>query len=266
MHLSKNEIKYLHSLSQKKVRQAEKKFILEGWRALKEVLNSSFQIELVAVLPQFLENPDYAKTISEVEERKIPVKELTELELKKIADTVHSQGIIALTHQKTFSLDHNLLRRSSLIVAVDSMSDPGNLGSILRSADWFGVDAVLLGKGCVELYNEKVVRSTVGSIFHLPIVESVDLQHALPEMKKNDFWVIAASADGRESYTLAKTKAKNALVFGNEAHGVTKEIRGIVDAVVKIPKFGQAESLNVGVACGILLAHLREKNQMKNLD
>lgn len=266
MHLSKNEIKYLHSLSQKKVRQTEKKFILEGWRALKEALNSSFQIELVAVLPQFLENPDYAKTISEIEERKILVKELTELELKKIADTVHSQGIIALTHQRASSLDHSLLRRSSLIVVVDSISDPGNLGSIIRSADWFGVDAVLLGKGCVELYNEKVVRSTVGSIFHLPIIEGVDLQQALPELKKNDFWVMAASADGKESYILAKAKAKNVLVFGNEAHGVSREIRGMADTVVKIPKFGHAESLNVGVASGILLAHLREKNQTRNLD
>ncbi|MBI3586961.1 MAG: RNA methyltransferase [Ignavibacteriales bacterium] len=266
MHLSKNEIKHLHSLSQKKVRHAEKKFILEGWRALKEALNSSFQIELVAVLPQYLENQDYAKTISEIGERKIPLKELTELELKKIADTVHSQGVIALTHQKPFSLNDNALKQSSLVVAVDSVSDPGNLGSILRSADWFGVDAVLLGKGCVELYNEKVVRSTVGSIFHLTIIEGVDLQLALPEAQKNDFWVMAASGDGKEPYTLAKTKPKNVLVFGNEAHGVTKEIRTIADAVIKIPKFGRAESLNVGVACGILLAHLREKTQMRNRD
>lgn len=266
MHVSKNEIKYLHSLSQKKVRQAEKKFILEGWRALKEALNSSWAIEFVAVLQHFLENPDYAKTLSDLEERKIPVKELTELELKKIADTVHSQGIIALTHQKAFTLNDNVLKQASLVVAVDSVSDPGNLGSIVRSADWFGVDAVLLGKGCVELYNEKVVRSTVGSVFHLPIIEGVDLQHVLPEMRKNNFWVMAASADGKEPYTLAATKAKNVLVFGNEAHGVAKEIRARADAVVKIPKFGRAESLNVGVACGIFLAHLCAKTQIKNRD
>jgi len=261
VHLSKSEIRYLTSLSQKKTRQTEKKFVLEGWRSLKEALSSSFQIELVALLPAYVSDPDYQKILSQVHERKVPIKEIGELELKKIADTVHSQGVLALVHQKEHELNSSLLNRSSLIVAADSISDPGNLGSILRSADWFGSDAIFLSKGCVELYNEKVVRSTVGSIFHLTILEGIELTVALKDMKKRGFRVVAASADGKQAYWDVPFEKKNILVFGNEAHGVTKEIRDSADVVVKIPRFGRAESLNVGVACGILLAHMRSHHQ-----
>jgi TrmH family RNA methyltransferase len=256
--ISKNEIKYLHSLSQKKARQAEKKFILEGWRALKEVLQSSFHVELVVVLPQYFNDPDYQKILTQIHERRISVKEITERELKKVADTVHSHGVIALVHQQPALLDDSLLRRTGLIVAADAVSDPGNIGSILRSADWFGADAVLLGSGCVELYNEKVIRSTVGSIFHIPIVENVDLPSVLSRLRKKEFFVAVASGDGKQTYTDVAYKRKNVLVLGNEAHGVAKEVKAVADVVMKIPKYGKAESLNVGVACGIILAQARQ--------
>jgi TrmH family RNA methyltransferase len=143
----------------------------------------------------------------------------------------------------------------------DAVSDPGNLGSILRTCDWFGVDLVILGKGCVELYNEKVVRSTVGSIFHLRVAEDVDLVETLPEMKSWGFSVVALSADAKQAYNEFRFAGKSALVMGSEAHGLSRPVRSIVDTSVRIPRFGQAESLNVGVACGIVLAHLRNSSQ-----
>lgn len=259
MHLSLNERKYLHSLSQKKVRQGERKFILEGWRALREALNSPSAIEMVVVQPRYLQDPDYQKIISEIRTRRIPLKEGSELEFQKIADTVHSQGVVALVRQQEHHLDEPAFKRGSLLVALDAVADPGNLGTVLRSAAWFGVDGVLLGKGSVELYNEKVVRSTVGALFHMPVVEGVELEQVLPSLKQKGFLIVAASGTAPTVYTEMPVRSRIVIVLGSEAHGLGKGILKEAEMVVKIPRYGNAESLNLGVACGILLASLRER-------
>jgi TrmH family RNA methyltransferase len=266
MKVSKADIKYFRSLSQKKVRQAERKFILEGWRALKEVLNSSCKVETVAVLPRYLQDPDYEPILTKLVERGATIKEVTEIELNQVAETVHAQGVLAVVQQKTHSFDSVRLGQSAVVIAADAVSDPGNLGSIIRSSDWFDVDMVMLGRGCVELYNEKVVRSTVGSLFHVPIVEGVDLAEALAAMKKKEFSIVAFSGDGKQSYTSLERSSRAVYVLGSEAHGVSREVRSVADVVVRIPKYGKAESLNVGVACGIVLAHIRAEQERRKGD
>jgi RNA methyltransferase, TrmH family len=261
MKVSKADIKYFRSLSQKKVRQAERKFILEGWRALREVLNSASTVETVAVLTRYLQDPDYASILTSLGERGASIKELTELELSQVADTVHAQGVLAIVRQNTTALESVRFGKSAVVVAADAISDPGNLGSMIRTSDWFGVDAVLLGRGCVELYNEKVVRSTVGSLFHVPTIEGVDLSDVLPAMKTQGFSIVALSGDGKQSYESLEHSARTIYVLGSEAHGVSREVRTIADDVVRIPKYGKAESLNVGVACGIVLAHMRAEKE-----
>ena len=255
--LSLNERKYLHSLSQKKIRHAERKFLLEGWRALREALNSPSAIEMVVMQPRYLLDPDYQKIISEIRARRIPLKEGSELEFQKIADTVHSQGVVALVRQQEHRLDEPAFKRGSLLLALDAVADPGNLGTVLRSAAWFGVDGVLLGKGSVELYNEKVVRSTVGALFHMPVVEGVELEQVLPSLKQEGFLIVAASGAAPTVYTEMPVRSKIVIVLGSEAHGVGKGILKEAEMVVKIPRYGNAESLTLGVACGILLAYIR---------
>ncbi len=266
MKVSKADIKYFRSLSQKKVRQSEKKFVLEGWRALKEVLSSASKVDTVAVLSRYLQDPDYQSILTKLGERGAAIREMTEAELDQVADTVHAQGVLAVVQQRTHALDSVRLSRSSLVVAADAVSDPGNLGSIIRSADWFDADLVLLGKGCVELYNEKVVRSTVGSLFHVPVVEGVELPTALADLKHQGLSVVAFSGDGKQSYASLKQTEGTVFVFGSEAHGVSREVRAAVDVVVRIPKYGKAESLNVGVACGIVLAHMRSETERRKGD
>ena len=262
MKLSKAELKYCRSLLQKKVRQTERKFLLEGWRALKELLNSPIKVEMAAVHPRFLDDPDYEKLLKELESRGIPVKEADDIQLQQMADTVHAQGIVAVVQQKHDELERIPLDRASVIVAVDAVGDPGNLGSIIRSSDWFNVDALLLGRGCVELYNEKVVRSTVGSIFHIPIVEGVELPAVLKQLGTKGFSVVGFSGDGKLDYTKRRVARKEVYVFGSEAHGISREVRGAVDDIVRIARYGKAESLNVGVACGIVLAHQRTQLEL----
>jgi TrmH family RNA methyltransferase len=257
MKVSKADIKLFRTLSQKKVRQKERKFILEGWRALKEVLNSSSKVETVAVLSRYLEDQDYKAILTNLAERGASIKELSETELNQLADTVHAQGVIAVVHQRSCTLDSVHFGPAPMVVAVDAVSDPGNLGSIVRSSDWFDADAILLGRGCVDVYNDKVVRSTVGSIFHVPIVEGVDLPKTLSMMKEQGFFIVAFSGDGKQSYATLQPRGHSIFVFGSEAHGVSREVRSVADLVVRIPRYGKADSLNVGVACGIVLAHTR---------
>jgi RNA methyltransferase, TrmH family len=258
MNVTQSEIKYLRSLQQKKNRDAERKFLLEGWRPLKDALESDFHIEMIAALPGANQNSHHQSVLALAKNRNIPVKELKEVQLKQISDAVHSQGIIALVHQRIEIFDREYLQSAKFIIACDTVSDPGNLGTILRTGDWFGVDAVLLSEGCVSLYNEKVVRATAGSIFHVKVFENIDFKTALPSLQSESFKVIATALDGKPIHSSA-VQEKSILLLGSEAHGVNPDILQQADEVVSIPRFGKAESLNVGIACGIFLAHWRNQ-------
>jgi TrmH family RNA methyltransferase len=257
MPLSKRELQYFRSLSKKKVREEEGKFLLEGWRPLQEALGALARIDVV-LLDQASKPLENRNTIfQELRKRSIPVQPINTRELELLSNTIHSQGVLAVVRKERVGIDSVLMRKPQLLVAADAVSDPGNLGSIIRTCDWFGIDTVLLGKGCVELYNEKVLRSTAGSIFHIPIVEDVDLPHTLKKFKESHHAIITLSGDGEMQYTESIWQTPCVLVFGSEAHGVSEAVRVVSDAVVRIPQFGSAESLNVGVACGIVLAHVR---------
>jgi len=255
--MTKSELKYLATLSLKKARRAERKFVLEGWRGLHEAVHSSFVIEYVAVVPEQRENPEHRSLLSLIREKKIPIKEISHRELQKVSDTVHAQGVVALVHQCTWTLEDVPLDGHVIVVALDGISDPGNLGSIIRTADWFGASAVLLGEGCVELHNEKVIRSTAGSIFHLPIVEKVNLVDAASKLRRKGFSISSLSADGQQAIHEVEFTQKQLFVVGSEAHGIGAPLRSESDHILKIPRFGAAESLNVVVACGIVLAQVR---------
>ena len=244
-------------MSQRKVRDERRKFIVEGWRALKDALNSGFHIDYVAVTGPYVKNPDYQTIIHDIERRKIPLKELTEVELRQVSDTVHSQGVLALVDQKVVSLDHLGRSNSSLVVVADRVADPGNLGSIIRTCDWFGVDALILTEGCVDLYNEKVVRSTAGSIFHLPVIEHAPVDGTVTALKSLGFSIIGSAGEAKSSYSKVEYRSKNAILVGSEASGLSPSLRKQCDEMVRIERRGKAESLNVVVACGIILSHIR---------
>ena len=229
---------------------------------MRDALHSSFQIEYIAVLAGESEKHEHRAILALARERRILVKELKEMQLKQVSDTVHSQGVIALVHEQKKIFDLQKIQPAQLIIACDHISDPGNLGTILRTCDWFGADAVLLSKECVALYNDKVIRSTAGSIFHLRVFENVDLDIVLPNLKSEGFKVIATALNGKtlKAYSLPE---KVVLLMGNEAQGVSLQLIQQADAVVSIPRYGQAESLNVGIACGIFLEHWRNRSNQQ---
>jgi len=258
MMLSRAKVKYLRSLKLKKFRDEEKKFVVEGFRLTSEAISSDFEVELLVHTSEFTKNPEHAKLIESCRKRKVEVAEVSRRDLDSFADTVTSQGVAALVQQHEYRLEDlsRSAQRPQVIVALDAVSEPGNAGTIIRTADWFGVSAVLMGRGGVELYNPKVVRSTMGSLFHLPIVTEANLSELLNKLRGQGFTVIAADVAAKQSYDEIPIPEKTVLIFGNEAHGLSSEISNQIDHRVMIRRLGKAESLNVGVACGILLAHL----------
>ncbi len=241
---------------QRTKRKAERKFVAEGWHALDEALLSDFHIVLVAVLKEHMSYPDHAGIFRELRFRGIAVKELNNVELKQVSDTVHSQGIVAVVEQRTALLENVLARPSGLLVLADRVADPGNMGTMIRTCDWFGVDALFLSEDCVDPYNEKVVRSTSGSIFHLPLIENVSTKEIIPLLKQHGYRTLATSGSATLPFRKAKYGERTLLIFGNEAEGISDETQALADDTISIPGRGKAESLNVGIACGIILSHV----------
>lgn len=145
------------------------------------------------------------------------------------------------------------------LLLIDQVQDPGNLGTMIRTADAAGFSQVVLGKGTVDLYNDKVVRASQGSIFHIPIIQA-DLLELIPALQSQTYTVLASALENAVAYDTVEQLEKIALVMGNEGSGIAPEILQLADKCIKIPIYGQAESLNVSIAAGILMYQLRKQN------
>ena len=257
--ISKNILKYYTSLKQKKYRQQEGKFLIEGYHLLEECLGSSFYLESVLVSESAgLEKNE--KLLNKLEKRKIPVHYLKESMFAKLSDTEHSQGITAVVHKKLQN-DLNLLYKSSLVIALDRITDPGNLGTIIRTAYWFGADAVLVSENSVEFYNSKVVRSTQGGLFHVDVFDNVPLGKTLDDLSSNGFNIYLLDINAEKNLENISVNKKSVFVFGNEAEGISKEILNKGFDKLKIKGFSNCESLNVAVSCAIVLHDYRRRIQ-----
>jgi len=262
MGLPKNKVKELRSLLQKKSRQERGLFLIEGLRMVQEASASDFEIAEAYHTPGFLSNPAAKVLLARLRKRGAIVLPVTDREMEEITDTITNQGLAAVLHRKESPADGLLSTDGprSVLVALDAVSDPGNLGSMIRTADWFGVHGMLLGRNCVELYNPKVLRATMGGVFHMPIAENVDLPAAISRAKGTGYAVYVTDLEAGTHFDRAPFANKLVVVFGNEAWGVSEPIKGLADFRLMIRRYGLAESLNVGVACGIILSAMHRPN------
>ncbi|MDO6812926.1 TrmH family RNA methyltransferase [Tenacibaculum soleae] len=240
MSLSKNNLKLITSLQQKKYRQKHKLFVAEGIKVVNELLKSSVEASHIFMTEDVVELPkNVAHTV------------ITENELKKISTLKNPNKVLGL-----FQIpDEKEISENCFIVALDEINDPGNLGTIIRLCDWFGVTELICSKSTVDCYNQKVVQSTMGSLTRVNI-SYVDLSTFL---SNSDFPVFTADMDGDNVYKTSLPE-KAVLVMGNEANGISAEISAIVNRKLTIPRFGeiqQTESLNVATATAILLSEFR---------
>lgn len=258
MTLSKSKLKQLKELTHKKHRDEQKKFLVEGVRLVQEAANSDFRILEAFHTADLKDSPGGKSLLQSLKKKQTPAYEISTREMEIISETVSFQGVVAVVRQKTFSPESMLKHNSSqsILVGFDSVSDPGNVGSMVRTCDWFGVDGILLGKNSVELYNSKVLRATMGGLFHLPVAEGVDLLPIISKAKSLGYSIYVTDVHGGTHFDMIKFHSKSLIVFGNEAWGVSDQLLQLADHHVVIRRYGAAESLNVAVACGVVLSSL----------
>jgi TrmH family RNA methyltransferase len=242
--LSKNEVKTIQTLSQKKGRKETGMFLAEGVKIVNELLQS-FPDQLVRLYATEVFFTEHS--IKPDEDR---FKQISEAELEKISSLQTPNQVLAIVHQ--FKADGLLSAPEEWILALDGIRDPGNMGTIIRMADWFGIPSILCSPDCVDVYNSKVVQASMGSLFRVQIQE-VDLVTALPRLQLP---VIAAALSGNRLNQFA-FPSTGVLLIGNEGEGIRPELASLISNRVTIPAYGNAESLNAAIATGILLWELK---------
>lgn len=248
--ITKNQIKFLRSLSQKKYRIQSQKFLVEGKRIVKELIHSSALIDQIYVSEDFIiKNADFILFDSNISYEIIPNDVIS-----KIKTTDSSQEVFAISLIKN-SLD---LQIQTPILVLDDISDPGNLGTLLRSASWYGINNVLVSSKSVDIYNPKVVRSAMGAHFHITNLYQLSEEKIRSILNNESINVIAATLNG-SSHKNFDPSNNWALILGNEAHGVTESMLNIANEQVSIHKSGNMESLNVGVAGSVLIDRFSTK-------
>lgn len=249
-------IKHIKKLKDKKYRDMNKEFIIEGIKLIKEAIEENAEIKQIIICDNCLDSDIIPKELM-YEIAKYECIYVTENIFKIISDVNTPQGILAIIgrNAEESQIDYT----QDIIVALDDIQDPGNLGTILRTVDSIGLNQILVSKGTVDSYNPKVVRSTMGAIFRVRIIECEDLENALREVKKHKFELVVTSLQTEKSlYDIDFDK--KVIVIGNEANGVEQKIQNLADEKIKIPMIGKTESLNVSVATGIVLyEYVRQK-------
>jgi len=248
--LSKNQIKYYSSLLQKKQRHSERKFIVEGPKLLMEALHSNFQCEIVILTNSYDEK--YSDVVKEVGHFNTRIELVKKIDFDKMIDTKNPQEIIGIFLEKKLSAN---FEEEDIIIALETVNDPGNLGTILRNCDWFGIKTIIINSECAEVMNPKVIRSSAGSVFHLNIVVEDDFLDRLNELKDAGYKLLCADIHGENIFTYKKEN-KSILILANESNGPSQELLNICDKIISIPLKGNAESLNVASASAVILALL----------
>ena len=182
-----------------------------------------------------------------------PYEILSDNVFERVSDTQTPQGILCVVKQPEYNLQELLKKENPHFVVLDNLQDPGNLGTIVRTAEGAGVDAVFMSKDCVDIYNPKTIRSTMGSIYRVPFIYIEDIPNLLDVFKQNGIQSYAAHLDGENAYDQENYKEGTAILIGNEGNGLREEVWKNADILVRIPMCGQVESLNAAIAASVLM-------------
>jgi TrmH family RNA methyltransferase len=233
--ITHNQIKLIKSLNEKKNREEQQLFVVEGKKMVDELIQSDFDIEQIYHTQEY--DINHPKAIK-----------IAKKDLERISFLSSNCDVLALVKAKTKS---SKIVENTIVLALDSINDPGNLGTILRTADWFGVKQIICSKNTVDVYNPKVIQASMGSIFRVDIAY-VDLETALKNYKGN---IYGAYLDGKNIYK--ESLNSGVLLIGSESHGISKSLEKYVTNKVTIPKYGKAESLNAAIATAIVLSEFK---------
>lgn len=242
------KIKHVGALTQKAgLRREEGLFLIEGTRLFQEAPLS--QIKEVYVSESYLKNID--KKMGKLLE-KTGFEEVSEQIFRKLSDTKTPQGILAVVSRKEYGR-RDLLGSVPLLLLLEAIQDPGNLGTILRAAEGAGVTGIIMSRECVDIYNPKVVRSTMGSIFRVPFYVSDNLPEEIAALQKEHIRVFAAHLSSAHDYDREDYTGGSAFLIGNEGNGLKEETAKAADFRIRIPMLGKVESLNAGISAALLV-------------
>lgn len=249
-------IKHVKKLKDKKYRDMTNQYMIEGIKLVSEAIQEKVTIKQIILCDDCEKNEEIPKDLM-YEIAKYECIYVTEKIFKYLSEVQSPQGILAIIEKNNQNIEIDYTQ--DIIVALDNVQDPGNLGTILRTVDSIGLTQILVSKGTADGYNPKVVRSTMGAIFRVKIIECENLKQTLKEIKKHKFKVVVSSLQTKNTiYDIDYNK--KVIIIGNEANGVEKEIQEFADEKIKIPMLGKTESLNASVATGIILyEYVRQK-------
>lgn len=247
-------IKFLKKLYRRKTRRQMGLLVLEGFRIIEEALKSQVVFDSIYMTPEFYENEEGKWVVAEFERRFATSNLILVREniLNSIADTRTPQGIIGVVQERKYELA-DVFAAKELLLLLDRIQDPGNMGTIIRTAVAAGAGGIIILKGSVDIYNLKVLRSTMGAIFKIPLIQEVELEDFLGLLKESEYKLVSTDLSAEQYYYQLDYREPLILAIGNEAAGLREELLLNSDYRIKIPLLGDIESLNAAIATGIIL-------------
>ena len=252
--ITKNDIKFIQSLKQTKYRKENKMFIVEGNKLVDELISSNFKIENILVTDLWMEKfPDMTV--------RLPFYDIiSQKQMEQISCMVTPPGILATAHTPYYNISP-ADAETEFIIALDGINDPGNLGTIIRTADWFGIKKIVCSRDCADAWQAKTIQSTMGSIFRIEIMET-DLKGFLDKINNTGVTsrvttpIYGALMEGENIFTKKIEKKNGVIIIGSESHGIRQDILPLVTSPIHIPrgKDSKTESLNASVAAAIIMA------------
>jgi TrmH family RNA methyltransferase len=244
---SNNQMKWVAGLIKKsKARNEAGVFVVEGFKMFQE-------IPVDRIKQVYLSESFYELHKEDGRLKGIACELVSDRVFKSISDTQTPQGILCIVEQFQYNLEKMLTKSNPLLLLLENIQDPGNLGTILRTGEGAGVDGVIISKNSVDIYNPKTIRSTMGSIYRLPFLYIEDLASIFPTLKQHSIKTYAAHLENSEYYDTKSYMEGTAFLIGNEGNGLTEELASAADEYLKIPMHGKVESLNAAVAASILM-------------
>lgn len=251
--LGKERLRVIRALQTKKGRERQGRTVIEGVRLLETALAAGVQPELVLYSPKLLRSDRGEQLLQAMLAAGVRTHPVDERTLARVAATETPQGVLAVVAVPAAPLEQLLAQERPFLLAIDGLQDPGNLGTMLRTAAAVGASGVLLGKGAVERTNPKALRAAMGATFLLPVAEQVDLPLALAELARRDVPVVAGDPAAETSLFDSRLSPPVAVVVGGEANGLSQGVRSVVTRRLRIPMAPGVESLNAAVAAALLL-------------
>lgn len=253
---SNNFLKEVKKLKDKKHRTKSSSFLVEGLRFVKEAIESDFNVEALIISDKILDK-FYDLGIDSIELENTRVVNVSDEIFTTVCDTESPQGILAIVKNKALEISEE----NGFYVLADRIQDPGNMGTIIRTAHAAGALGVILTKGTVDIYNEKTLRSTMGSIFKVPIIEDNNLE-LTKSLRDKGFKLVTSTLETDNNFFDVNLKDNVIISVGNEGNGISEELKNLSDIAVKIPMPGNAESLNAAVAASIMIYEVVRQNMI----